>query len=158
MIGAEVETLANNTEPIEVERPVPAVQPFKPFPVDVLPGPARGLVVDGARALQVDPALLAPAVLATMGAAIGNSRVVKLTEDWPEPAVFWCALIVPSGTVKSAALDPEASSKGQAPFGSIGSTEAFSIGLPPCRNSSRFDTPSASVSIAASLASVGSKP
>lgn len=75
-----------------------------PFPVDCLPGPARVLVVEGAAAIQCDPAMLGPCVLGAMAAAVGNARTIRLKPGWVEPAVLWVAIVAESGSCKSPAL------------------------------------------------------
>jgi hypothetical protein len=85
-----------------VPEPVPA---FEPFPTDTLPRSAHALVEHAALAQQSDPAMIAPAVLATMASAIGNARTVELTEGWEEPSIVWTVVLARSGTVKSPALE-----------------------------------------------------
>lgn len=99
-----VEQLAAKAEAITA---VPIEDPlrFQPFPVEALPEPARQLVIRGARSIQCDPAMIAPPVIATMASAISNSRVVQLRPGWCEPSVLWVAVVAPSGTCKSPALE-----------------------------------------------------
>jgi len=84
--------------------PVEAAE-YVPFPVDALPEPMRDLVVDGAAALGCDPAQIAVPALAAASAAIGNSRRITLKASWAEPAALWTVTILPSGALKSPALD-----------------------------------------------------
>jgi len=91
--------------PVEARDPTPVVEPYWPFPVDVLPKPLRGFVAEGATALGCEPAFVALPLLAACGAAIGNSRVLQLKRGWVEPPVLWAVLVGESGTVKSPAQD-----------------------------------------------------
>ncbi|HUO06986.1 MAG TPA: YfjI family protein [Phycisphaerae bacterium] len=85
--------------------PVVSVRPFTPFPVNVLPRVLADLVNGGAKALGCDPSQIALPVLAACSASIGNSRRIMLKESWKEPAVLWAVTVLPSGALKSPALD-----------------------------------------------------
>ena len=74
---------------------------FRPFPVGCLPGPVREFVVGSAQALDCDESQVALPVLATLAAAIGNTRAIQLSEAWMEPAILWTAVVSESGTRKS---------------------------------------------------------
>jgi len=76
---------------------------YRPFPVDVLPGPVRRLVEEASASIGCDPAYVALPLLAGLSGAIGNSRSVRIKADWCEPAVLWLALVAVSGTAKSPA-------------------------------------------------------
>ena len=76
-----------------------------PFPVHTLPGPAQAIVVQGAAAIGCDPGMLGPLVLAMMAAGIGNARTIELQPGWREPSVLWIAVVAPSGSAKSPALE-----------------------------------------------------
>lgn len=76
---------------------------WKPFPLHMLPIEMKEYCEESARMLSCDPGYIVPASLACMGAAIGNSRVVYLNDEWWEPAVFWTTLIAEASTLKSAA-------------------------------------------------------
>lgn len=102
-VRAVVEELTDAAEPEDPPTPSGPAR-FALFPVDVLPEPARALVVCGARALQTDLAMVALGVLAILAAAIGNARTVELVPGWREPAVLCCAEVAPRGTRKSPAL------------------------------------------------------
>jgi hypothetical protein len=49
--------------------------------------------------------MIGPVVLAAMAAAIGNARTVQLQSGWREPCVLWVAVVAPSGSAKSPALE-----------------------------------------------------
>lgn len=85
--------------------PVRRIEPYRPFPVEVLPAVVRRLVVEGATALGCDPSYIALPLLAQLASAIGNSRRVRLKSSWTEPPVLWCVIIGDSGTLKSPAFD-----------------------------------------------------
>lgn len=93
-------------ESAEPAGPEPAeVLDYKPFPVAVLPEPIRGFVDAGARAIVCDPAFVALPLLTALGAAIGNTRRVRLKRGWSAPPLLWTAIVGESGTSKSPALD-----------------------------------------------------
>ena len=83
-------------------------EPFRPFPVDVLPEPVRTAIKVDAKAIGCDPSFVALPMLAALAAAIGNTRRIALKPGWTEPSVVWVAIVGDSGTLKSAALDIEA--------------------------------------------------
>ena len=88
-----------------VLQPLPQVLAFQPFPVEVLPEPVRSYVAEGAEAIGCDPSYVALPLLSALAAAIGNTRCVQLKADWTEPSVLWTAIVGPSGTQKSPAID-----------------------------------------------------
>jgi hypothetical protein len=82
---------------------VRTLEPFQPFPVEVLPAPLSEYVRQGALALGCDPAYLALPVLVVVASAIGNTRTILLKRGWVEPSVLWAAIVGDSGTLKSPA-------------------------------------------------------
>ena len=84
--------------------PVPAIEPFKPFPVGALPEPLRGFVKVCSKAIGCDPSYVAVPALVVTAAAIGNCYRVVLKRGWSEPAVLWGAIVGESGTLKSPAF------------------------------------------------------
>jgi hypothetical protein len=76
---------------------------WQPFPLDALPMALRPFVAGAALALGCDPSCIALPLLTAVGAAIGNSRRIRLKADWSEPPLFWTALVIDSGHQKSAA-------------------------------------------------------
>lgn len=104
-IRADVEALANTIESEAVARPTTIIAPFEPFPVEVLPEPIRGLVIDVSKAVGCDTSYVALPLLAGLASAIGNSSVVELKRGWTEPPILWTAIVGESGTAKSPALD-----------------------------------------------------
>ncbi|MBI4582732.1 MAG: DUF3987 domain-containing protein [Planctomycetes bacterium] len=89
----------------EANDPRIAVPSYAPFPLDALPTPIRRYVAASAETLSVDPAFVGLPVLVIIASAIGNSRRLRLTRSWTEPAVIWGGLVGESGTRKSPALD-----------------------------------------------------
>ena len=79
--------------------------PVEPFPVDVLPGPSRQLVEEGAAALGVPPDLVAVPLLAFAGATIGNIRRIQIKLSFKQHPILWAAVVAPPGAAKSPALD-----------------------------------------------------
>jgi DNA polymerase I-like protein with 3'-5' exonuclease and polymerase domains len=79
------------------------LEPFQPFPIEVLPSPIDEFVRQGSRALGCDPAYLALPALAVTASAIGNTRTIRLKRGWDEPCIVWSVILGDSGTLKSPA-------------------------------------------------------
>ncbi|HSI34579.1 MAG: YfjI family protein [Phycisphaerae bacterium] len=75
------------------------------FPTTLLPEPLRSFVDQAAAAIGCDRSYLAMPVLAAAGAAIGNTRRIRLKRDWQEPPVIWAAVVGDSGTQKTPAFE-----------------------------------------------------
>ncbi len=75
------------------------------FPLESLPQPIQQFVEEGAQSLPAPYELLAIPCLVSMGAAIGNSRVLQLKEGWVEHSALYAAVVCESGTMKSPAMD-----------------------------------------------------
>ena len=75
------------------------------FPIDALPGPIAQFATACAASLSAPAELVAIPALVVAGAAIGNSRVIRLKPDWTEPASVFAAVVSPSGAMKSPALN-----------------------------------------------------
>jgi len=104
-VRAEVVALADSAAAIEPDRPAPPVEPFRPFPVDVLPEPFRRFVVAGAKALGCDSSYIALPLLTAAASAVGNTRRIQLKRSWTEPVIIWTVIVGESGTLKSPALE-----------------------------------------------------
>lgn len=78
---------------------------WKPFPVHLLPPEMGEYILETARMLSCDPGYVVLSSIVTMGAAIGNSRICALNDEWPEPSVFWGCLVAENSTLKSPAGD-----------------------------------------------------
>lgn len=77
----------------------------KAFPLDVLPPTLRKFIAQGAVETEVDPTMLAPFVMACLGAAIGRSRCIEIRGSWrPTPCLF-VVTIAYSGEGKSPAFE-----------------------------------------------------
>ena len=88
------------------QRPtIRALEPYRPFPVDVLPAAVSRFINEGAKAMGCDPSYIALPLLAMLAAAIGNSRRIRLKSSWTEPPVLWPVIVADSGTLKSPAFD-----------------------------------------------------
>lgn len=94
---ADVESCGNKSS-------TPAIEPFKSFPVDVLPEPLRGFVNVGAKAIGCDASFIVLPMLSAIASVIGNSRVLQLKPGWLEPCVIWAAIIGESGSWKTPAF------------------------------------------------------
>jgi hypothetical protein len=77
---------------------------FTPFPIDALPATAAAYVEATSEALDVAPAFLAVPMLSVLSAGVGASARLQLKRSWREPATLWTAVVAPSGSTKSAAL------------------------------------------------------
>lgn len=106
----ELLDLVDKTSPYQPEMNSNAIrrkgiEPFQPFPVEVLPEPLRGFVTVTAKAIGCDMSYVVLPLITGLAAAIGNSRRIELKKGWAEPCVIWAAIIGESGTAKSPALD-----------------------------------------------------
>jgi hypothetical protein len=75
-----------------------------PFPVHALPQPVERLVKEAAAAIGCPHDGIGLAALTTLGASIGNSRVIQLKKGWTESAAIYAASIADSGEKKTAAI------------------------------------------------------
>lgn len=75
-----------------------------PFPLDALPQAVHDFTVECAASLPVAPEAVAVPALVVVGAAIGNTRKIRLKESWSESTALWAAVVSPSGSKKSPAL------------------------------------------------------
>ncbi len=109
----EIETAKNRPAPQRITPPTKEEEPteplpFIPFPTDALPeGPIRALAEAYRDSMQKDAAYIAPLLLAGIASIFGCSRRVLLTDagDYSEPLVVWSAVVTPSGSGKSPALN-----------------------------------------------------
>ena len=76
----------------------------KKFPLDSLPRPIRMFVEESAASLAAAPDLIVLPVLVTVGAAIGNSRRIRLKIGWEESSAIYGAVVAETGSMKSPAL------------------------------------------------------
>src|SRR5262249_18418065 len=82
---------------------VRVIEPYRPFPVTLLPEPIARYVIEGAAALGCDPAFVALPVLAVVASAVGDTRVIYVKRTWKEPCIIWSAVVADSGAMKSPA-------------------------------------------------------
>jgi putative DNA primase/helicase len=75
------------------------------FPVGAMPRPCRRLIEEAAAAIVCPPEFVAAPMLAVLGSAIGNSRVLKLKSGWEESATIYAAVVAEPGEKKSPALN-----------------------------------------------------
>ena len=78
---------------------------FRPFPVEVMPEPVRRFIETGALSIGCDPSYLALPLITAIGAAIGNSRRLRVKAGWDVPAILWTAMIGESGSAKTPAYN-----------------------------------------------------
>jgi hypothetical protein len=74
------------------------------FPVDAMPEACQKLVREAAKAIGCPPELVGVPMLAVLGSAIGNSRVIKLKEGWEEGVGIYATLIADPGEKKTPAM------------------------------------------------------
>ncbi|MDO4588176.1 MAG: DUF3987 domain-containing protein, partial [Planctomycetia bacterium] len=101
--------LADTTQPTlsnEEEEQDVSVFPWRPFPMEVLPQTLRDMAHEVSRANLCNPAAFLIAAFPALGAAIGNSRRIKIKEGWIFPAIIWGILIGKKGTAKTWAMAP----------------------------------------------------
>lgn len=100
--GTEIEIDITDTGEIEPHRDR---ESFVSFPLEALPLITRNYVTDTARALNVDPSIVAVATLNTAGALIGARLKLRLGGyDWTAPAILWTAIIGASSMGKTPAM------------------------------------------------------
>jgi len=75
-----------------------------PFPVGTMPEGCRRLITEAALAIGCPPDFVALPMLAVLGSAIGNSRVLRLKRGWEEGTAIYSAVIADPGEKKSPAL------------------------------------------------------
>jgi putative DNA primase/helicase len=75
-----------------------------PFPLEALPESCRRLVEEAAASIVCPPEFVAVPLLATLGSAIGMSRVVRLKQGWTESAAIYAAIVALPGTKKTPAF------------------------------------------------------
>src|ERR1700688_4571232 len=72
------------------------------FPLGVLPEPVLMFAFEAAKALGVDPALVAGPCLATLAGCVGKRRRIVLKPGaWCEPCILWIATVMRSGGRKT---------------------------------------------------------
>jgi hypothetical protein len=86
------------------KKPVPTLEPYRPFPVEALPAPLAEYVCQAASALGCDPAYVALPCLAVAAGLIGYTRVLRLKRTWRAPSVLWTLIIADSGSLKTPAF------------------------------------------------------
>ena len=80
-------------------------QPFRPFPAQALPKPVSTFIEEAAETLGCDMSFIALPLLSGLASAIGNSRRIRIKQNWTEPAILWTGIVGDSGTMKSPAID-----------------------------------------------------
>jgi Protein of unknown function (DUF3987) len=73
------------------------------FPIDAMPAGCRLLISKASDAIGCPPEFVALPMLAVLGTAVGNSRVVELKPGWEEKAVIFATVIGDPAAKKSPA-------------------------------------------------------
>jgi hypothetical protein len=98
-------SLLTNEKDVETETLMETPEPQTPgFPLASLPDSIRQFVEEGAQNFPAPYELLAIPSLVSLGATIGNSRVVQLKEGYVERPSLYAAVVCESGTMKSPAM------------------------------------------------------
>jgi hypothetical protein len=84
--------------------PLGEVPEVDPFPLDVLPAPARRLVEEIAWAMNCAPDLAGLALLTLAGGAIANGRHLAITETHTVSPCLYAVVVAPPGMAKSPPL------------------------------------------------------
>jgi hypothetical protein len=82
----------------------PSGDEYRPFPVDTLPDVVAAFVSESAAAVGCDEAFVALPVLTLLGAAVGNTRQLRLKSTFAAPTILWTGIVGESGTGKTPAL------------------------------------------------------
>lgn len=102
-LAAQLLKFCLSVEPFVNEKQRNTIERFEPFPVDIFPAKMRKLVSDGANSIGCDPASIAVPLLTTYGAAIGNTRRLRLKNGWDVPPIIWSGVVGKSGSGKTPA-------------------------------------------------------
>lgn len=95
----------NRKEPVPESEPSERLFEWRPFPLQCLPHPVRTFVENASAAIGCDAAMVALPLLAALAGSVGNTRRIRLKMGWEEPCVIWAAVVAPSGSLKSPAMD-----------------------------------------------------
>jgi hypothetical protein len=74
---------------------------YEPFPVDLFPSPVREYVTEQAKAIGIDAAFVAVPMLPVLAGLIGQTRKIRIKEEWTEPSILFTAVVNSSGGGKS---------------------------------------------------------
>ncbi len=96
--------LVESGEPAQLDVAEGSTQTTDSFPLDALPPPLRQFTKECAASLPVAPEVVGIPALVVAGAAIGNTRAIRLKEGWTESTALWAAIVASSGTKKSPAV------------------------------------------------------
>lgn len=80
-------------------------EPYKPFPVDLLPESIGEFILAGSESIGCDSAYIVLPLLSAIGATIGTTREVFVTNTWKVKPILWTAVIGESGTAKTPAFN-----------------------------------------------------
>ena len=91
----------SNRKSNEPNEPPPALAPYIPPPVDLLPSQLQEYVHAASESLNVDVAFILLPLLSSLGTAIGNSRAIWLKRGFIQYPVIWTGIVGRSGSRKS---------------------------------------------------------
>jgi hypothetical protein len=100
----EVRSVARSIGKYEAGDPLYGTSNSTAFPVEVLPPTLRKYVEEASASIGCPPDFIGVAMLATLGAAIGNSRVIEVKGGWIEGASLYTAIVGDPGSSKTPAL------------------------------------------------------
>jgi len=76
-------------------------EPYKPFPVELLPPIVSEYVLEHAAAINIDPAFVAVPMLPTLAGLIGQTRKLPIKRGWCEPSTIWACTVAEVSTGKT---------------------------------------------------------
>lgn len=82
-----------------------ALPAYSPPPLDLLPSELQDFTLAACESLEVDRGYILLPLLAALGHAVGQSRIVELKRGFTQPPVIWSAFVGRSGAKKSPSLD-----------------------------------------------------
>lgn len=100
----ESEPYCDDTTPSEYDDDY--VEGWEALPLECFPDRLRGIIERQAQSIQCDPSFLALPMIGVVGAALGDSRILKIRgkKNWTPRAVFWASIAAMSGSRKTPAL------------------------------------------------------
>ncbi len=99
--GSRGGRVAADPEPPTNEPPVPAIAPYRPFPVEAIPDAIRAYAVSVAAGMDADPILVIAPALSAFAGAIGNAVRVVVRKGWDEPCCLWTGVLSLPGSLKT---------------------------------------------------------
>ncbi len=105
--GKDESLKERSLEPVNSGHPTKTgtLPPALPFPVEVLTPTMKRIVEEAAASIGCPPEFIGLPMLATLGAAIGNTHMVRMKKGWTEGAALNVAVIADPGEKKTPAFN-----------------------------------------------------